>query len=100
MSGLPRRRRARASLRAGPGEPCLPCRSNLMSNPRAPGGLPSWLVVLGSLAVVVHLFAVGVAALTAQSGPWLSPFGPSPVEPPPFASTINDGLGPQYLRPL
>jgi hypothetical protein len=75
---------------------------SLMSFPRAdaPRQLPTWLVVLGSAVVVVHLGAVAAVALAAQSGPWLTRIGPTPVEPPQFAAHVGRRVAPSYLRPL
>jgi hypothetical protein len=60
--------------------------------PRAPStsipALPRWLIILGSLAIVFHFFAVGVVVLAAPSGPWPSMEGPSMAGPPQFAQTL------------
>jgi hypothetical protein len=62
--------------------------------------LPTWLVWAGSAAIVFHLFALVIVALAAPSGPWPSPFGPSPQEPPAFAQEISRLSTRHYLRPL
>jgi hypothetical protein len=61
--------------------------------------LPRWLIVAGSAAIAVHLFAVGALVLAAPSGPWFVPqIGPSPALPPTFADTVNEVTAPNYLR--
>ncbi len=65
-----------------------------------PNVLPSWLVTVGSAAIVAHFFAVAAQVLAAPSGPWMTQFGPSPAEPPTFAQEVNKVTGPFYLWPL
>jgi hypothetical protein len=62
--------------------------------------LPRWLIVAGSAAIAVHLFAVGALVLAAPTGPWWVPQigGPSPAEPPVFAAAVNEVTAPNYLR--
>jgi hypothetical protein len=65
-----------------------------------------WVIRLGSVGIVLHLLAVLVVVFAAQSGPWPSPFGPSPQEPPAFvwqrnaAGKILNDLAFGYLQPL
>jgi len=66
----------------------------------APRPLPPALIWVGSLAIVLHLFAVLMLVLAAQSGPWATRFGDSPAEGPMFAGKINNVLTPWYLQPL
>ncbi len=72
----------------------------MSDTPSRPAGvLPRWLVIVGSLVIIVHLVAVGTAVLAAQSGPWFVPqFGPSPALPPKFAEVIHNVTGPNYLE--
>jgi hypothetical protein len=65
-------------------------------NPR----LPNWLLWLGSAAIVFHLFALLIVVLAVPSGPWPSPVGPSPEEPPAFAQQIGSFTTRYYLQPL
>ncbi len=62
--------------------------------------LPQWLIWVGSAAIVFHFFALLIVVLAVSSGPWISPFGPSPQEPPEFAYGISRVTNPLYLRPL
>src|SRR5207244_10160879 len=63
--------------------------------------LPRWLIVAGSVAIAVHLFAVGALVLAAPSGPWFVPqVGPSPALPPTFADAVNEVAAPNYLHPV
>ncbi|HVS37507.1 MAG TPA: hypothetical protein VMS17_18230 [Gemmataceae bacterium] len=48
-------------------------------------GLPRWIIVAGSAAILLHFTAVVVPILDAQSGPWPTPNGPSLDDPPAFA---------------
>lgn len=61
---------------------------------------PRWLMIVGSVAILLHLGAVAVQALAAHSGPWVTDFGPSPAEPPHFAELANRVGGRYYLHPL
>ncbi len=65
-----------------------------------PRPLPRWLMVGASLFVALHLLALGALVLSAQSGPWPTPFGPSPALGPPFAQRVADVTTRYYLRPL
>ena len=62
--------------------------------------LPPWLLWLGSAAILFHLFALLIVVLAVPSGPWPSPFGPSPQEPPAFAQAVGGFTTGYYLRPL
>jgi hypothetical protein len=61
--------------------------------------LPRWLIVAGSVAIVVHLFALGALVLAAPSGPWWvpPPVGVSDALPPTFAAAANEVTEPNYL---
>lgn len=61
---------------------------------------PGWLVWSGSAAILFHLFALLIVVLAVPSGPWPSPFGPSPEEPPAFAQEISRLTTRCYLQPL
>jgi hypothetical protein len=62
-------------------------------------GVPRWLVVLGSLVIGFHFFALVSCALATTSGPWSGMEGPAPASPPQFAMTIGTSVAP-YLRTL
>jgi hypothetical protein len=62
--------------------------------------LPTWLLGVGSAAIVFHLLALLVVVLAVPSGPWPSPFGPSNEEPPLFAQKISEVTTAYYLQPL
>src|SRR5262249_60520133 len=62
--------------------------------------VPRWLVVLGSVALAGHLFAVLIAALATPSGLWVLPDGINMTPPPPFALPIHQVTTPAYLQPL
>jgi hypothetical protein len=62
--------------------------------------LPLWLVIAATVFVAFHLFAVVILVLSATSGPWLSPFGPSPSPGPEFAGRIAAVTTQYYLQPL
>jgi hypothetical protein len=56
-------------------------------------------MVLGSVIIIAHLSAIGVAVLAAPSGPWPSMEGPSmPTQPPKFAQMLNNLASPLYLK--
>lgn len=65
-----------------------------------PRVLPRWLIGVISAGIVLHLMALVVLVTAAPSGPWNSPFGPSPALPPEFAALINAKLQPAYLQRL
>jgi hypothetical protein len=62
--------------------------------------MPAWLMWIGSAAIVLHLTALGALALSARSGPWVTPFGNTPAEGPQFAQAINGLTTNYYLRYL
>lgn len=64
--------------------------------------MPRWLVIVGSLAIALHLIAVVSAALAAPSGPWPSPppEGEGMGMPPQFAVSVREAVGPAYLEPI
>jgi hypothetical protein len=91
---------AQTGVSAGP-----PPRSGGMSAPHAPlpWPVPTWMKALGSAAALGHLFAIGMLALAAQSGPWPAPapIFTSEQEGPQFAKSITLNLTyPMYLKPL
>lgn len=69
--------------------------------PSSNGGvLPTWLIVVGSAAILFHLAAVIVPILDSPSGPWPTPTGRTMDDPPAFAHAVG-GLADwhaQYLR--
>jgi hypothetical protein len=73
-----------------------------MSFPRSASRnrLPAWLVLGGSVAVSLHLFAVIILALASPSGPWPTPFGTSMAAEPAFAQRISTVTTRSYLAPL
>jgi hypothetical protein len=52
--------------------------------------LPRWLVVVGSIAIAMHLAALGIGVLAAPSGPFPSPDGASMFTPPQFAYSVHN----------
>jgi hypothetical protein len=62
--------------------------------------LPRWLIVAGSVAIAVHLLALGALVLAAPSGPWWvpPPVGVTDALPPTFAAAVNDVTAPNYLH--
>jgi hypothetical protein len=59
--------------------------------------VPTWIIVLGSIAICFHFGVVGFNVLAARSGPW----GDNGMaDPPPFALLFNRLTGPTYLLPL
>src|SRR5262249_28153138 len=61
--------------------------------------VPSWLIWLGSLAIVFHLGSVGVNALAAPSGPWPGGDGDQIVRPP-LIFLKADQVVADYLKPI
>jgi hypothetical protein len=61
--------------------------------------VPTWLIWLGSLAIVFHLGAVSVNALAAPSGPWPGGDGDQIVRPP-LIFFKADRLVADYLQPI
>jgi hypothetical protein len=68
--------------------------------------LPRWLIVVGTLGIAFHLLAVVVVVIAAPSGPFPTPVGPLPFEPPAFVWRQNAGgqllneVAADYLRLL
>jgi hypothetical protein len=62
--------------------------------------LPGAIVAVASAFVALHLFAIGIHVLAAPSGPWTTPFGPSPASGPVFAGRIDEAATSYYLRAL
>ncbi len=60
--------------------------------------IPTWLLVVGSVAIFGHLLAIVVMVLAAPSGPWASPFGMSMALAPQFAQSAYNVATPAYLR--
>jgi hypothetical protein len=67
---------------------------------QSPAAVPRWLIVLGSVVIAGHLFAVLVVALAAPSGLWWTPMGPDMASPPAFAQKVYEVTTPYYLKPL
>src|SRR4051794_16526328 len=69
---------------------------------RSSRDLPSWVVVGGSVLIILHFVAVGAVVLAAQSGPWWVPqlSRESPALGPKFAEKIGDTMSEYYLEPL
>jgi hypothetical protein len=61
--------------------------------------VPTWLLWLGSLAIVFHLGSVGVNALAAPSGPWPGGEGDQIVRPP-LIFFNSDRVVADYLQPI
>jgi hypothetical protein len=68
----------------------------------APRPLPIPLMVAGSVFAIVHLLAIGLYVLAAQSGPWPTNFGMASDSPgPKFATEVSGRITyPYYLQPL
>lgn len=62
--------------------------------------VPRWLIILGSLVIAGHLFAVVMGVLVAPSGPWPTQEGPSMAMPPQFAFAIHNALTQSYLTTI
>lgn len=62
--------------------------------------LPKWLITAGSVAILFHLSALVLVALSAPSGPWPTDFGASPALAPKFAEKLNEVTNRYYLQPL
>jgi hypothetical protein len=75
-----------------------------MSDPTTPARpLPLWLKAAGSAFALWHVFAVGLWALAARSGPWPAPppMGVDQQVGPMFATSIATNVAfPTYLKPL
>jgi hypothetical protein len=62
--------------------------------------LPPWVILLGSILIIVHFLSLGTIVLAAPSGPWPSNFGSSPAPGPSFATVIEQVPMRFYIRPL
>lgn len=62
--------------------------------------LPSWQIVIGSVAIAGHLLAVAAMVLAAPSGPWPSAEGSTLSTPPQFAYSLNNAVPAAYLRSI
>jgi hypothetical protein len=62
--------------------------------------LPRWLAFLAASAIALHLSAMVLLVLSASSGPWPTPDGPSPAMGPPFALEAGNIVTNRYLAPL
>ncbi len=71
--------------------------------PQAPpriGGLPpTWLIVVGSAAILFHLAAIIIPILDTPSGPWAMPDGRNVADAPMFAHSAN-GLATLHAESL
>jgi hypothetical protein len=67
---------------------------------RTGGALPTWLVVVGSAAILYHLAGIIIPILDTPSGPWPSQGDRNMGEPPHFAHSAADlaTLQGKYLR--
>jgi hypothetical protein len=60
--------------------------------------VPRWLVIVGSVAIVLHLGGLIVNSLASWSGPWPGPMGQVEGTPPAFAAAFQgEALG-NYLK--
>lgn len=66
----------------------------------APRPLPLWLRIAVGAAVGVHLLVIIAQVISAPSGEWYTPMGPSMAEPPQFVKPITEAAVPAYLEPL
>jgi len=71
-----------------------------MPQPRPDPTLPRPVVLLGSVVIAGHLFAVLCIALAAPSGPWPMQLGNSTAFGPQFARSVEETVGPNYLSPI
>lgn len=70
------------------------------TNPHQPRKLPFELMLSISAVLGVHLLAVVALALSANSGPWPTPYGSDMSPGPKFATVINNFTTQYYLRYL
>jgi hypothetical protein len=63
---------------------------------------PRWLMIVASLAIIFHLFTLGVRVLAAPNGPWPAPppEGATVMPPPEFARALQSWIGDYYLPPI
>jgi hypothetical protein len=73
-----------------------------MAQPRTKisSSLHPFLLVVGSLAILLHFGAVLVHTLAAPSGPWPTPDGMSMADPPAFTQSLDQTVVRGYLTPL
>src|SRR5438067_4007617 len=71
-----------------------------MPQPRPDPTLPRSVMLLGSVVVAMHLFAVLSVALAAPSGPWPMQLGNSNAFGPQFARSVDEAVGPKYLSAI
>ena len=70
-----------------------------MGEPNAgSGGLHSWQIAVGSVAIGIHLLAVVTTILAVPSGPWPLADGSGMSTPPQFAYSLNQLVPDSYLR--
>ena len=69
------------------------------SPPRIGGLPPTWLIVVGSAAILFHLAAIIIPILDTPSGPWATAEGRNVAEPPLFAHSVN-GLSTLHAETL
>lgn len=62
--------------------------------------LPKWVIHVGSVVILFHLFALTVLALGARSGPWPTPYGTDMAMPPQFAGSVDMITTRHYLSHL
>lgn len=62
--------------------------------------LPTWVMVVCSVAVAGHLLIIAASVLAAPSGRWPTPYGRDTARGPEFAMIIDEVTRPKYLRPL
>ncbi len=73
----------------------------MSESPSAPSRpLPRWLACLFGTAIALHLLAIVLLVLSAPSGPWPTPDGPSPAIGPPFTLAAGTTVTNRYLAPL
>lgn len=62
-----------------------------MSSPTPqPVALPRWLIIVGSIAILLHLTAIVGNVLATTSGPWPTPEGGNMSPPPQFAFSLTE----------
>lgn len=63
--------------------------------------LPRKLIIIGSIGIIVHLSALAVLVVAAESGPWPTPFNvASPAPEPEFIKGFGEFASRAYLRPV
>lgn len=71
-----------------------------MQRENEPAWPPTWLMVVGSLAIAIHLFLAFFMTLNVPSGPWATPQGAMPALAPAFANTIGSSFALPYQSVL